>query len=159
MHIYFDFFLCNKFHAVLKPNVYSYIGLDKLGGFAEPSIVDAWPKVEQYASATSSQMADQVASGEVTVVDVRADQEWDAGHLPNAKHIMLGYLEERVMEIPTDKPVLVHCRSGARSAIAASLLQAKGITNVINLQGGYLDWHQANLPVSYNGAGHNGNHS
>jgi hydroxyacylglutathione hydrolase len=88
-----------------------------------------------------------VAAGEVIVVDVRNDHEWQAGHIPGARHLMLGYLPERVSEIPTDKPVLVQCQSGVRSAIGASILQAKGILNVMNLSGGINAWAAAGLPV------------
>ena len=68
-----------------------------------------------------------VARGEATVVDVRGRAEWEAGHLPGVPNIPLGYLAERLAELPTDKPVVVHCQGGARSAIAASVLQARGL--------------------------------
>lgn len=53
------------------------------------------------------------------------------------ENIPVGYLTDRLEEIPRDKPLVVHCQGGARSAIAASLLRAKGLTNVINLTGGF----------------------
>jgi hydroxyacylglutathione hydrolase len=60
---------------------------------------------------------------------------------------MLGHLLNRAGEVSNDKPVVVQCRSGARSAIAASILQAKGVKNVTNLMGGYRDWAAAGLPI------------
>ncbi|HEY0035076.1 MAG TPA: rhodanese-like domain-containing protein, partial [Longimicrobium sp.] len=56
-------------------------------------------------------------------------------------------LPDRLDEVPGGKPVVLQCQGGARSAIAASLLQARGITDVINLTGGYQAWHAAGLPV------------
>jgi hydroxyacylglutathione hydrolase len=64
---------------------------------------------------------------------------------------MLGYLAQRLDEVPADKPVVVLCRSGNRSAIGASLLQAHGIADVYNLQGGIRDWSAAGLPIVKNG--------
>jgi hydroxyacylglutathione hydrolase len=129
----------------------TYIGLANAAGYFEPAALDAWREAghpaESYTRATPAQIADKVAAGEVTVIDVRNDHEWQAGHIPGARHLMLGYLPERVSEIPTDKPVLVQCQSGARSAIGASILQTKGIANVLNLAGGISAWTAAGLPV------------
>jgi hydroxyacylglutathione hydrolase len=49
--------------------------------------------------------------------------------------------------VPAGKPVVLQCQGGARSAIAASVLQARGIADVINLTGGYQAWHAAGLPI------------
>lgn len=128
-----------------------YIGLDNIGGYFDLSVFDAWRKagdpLQHYEVATPTQIADQVAAGQITVVDVRQADEWQSGHIPDAHHIMLGYLPERLSEIPTDKPVVVQCRSGARSAIGASVLQARGLPRVINLLGGIKAWSAAGLPV------------
>jgi hydroxyacylglutathione hydrolase len=64
---------------------------------------------------------------------------------------MLGYLPNRIGEIPTGKPVVVHCRTQNRSAIGASILQAKGIPNVIKMRAGYQGWAVAGLPIERNG--------
>jgi len=133
-----------------------YIGLDNIGGYFEPDLLDAWQQsgqqLQQYQFATPTEIAPQIDRGEVAVVDVRALSEWNEGHLPNARHMMLGYLADRIQELPTDKPVVVHCRTDNRSAIGASLLQAKGITNVIKMKEGYQGWASAGLPVKKNGA-------
>jgi hydroxyacylglutathione hydrolase len=84
------------------------------------------------------------------VLDVRALTEWQTGHIPAAQHLMLGYLPERIGEVPAGKPLLVQCQAGARSAIGASILQANGLTNVMNLKGGFQAWAAAGLPVSRN---------
>lgn len=64
--------------------------------------------------------------------------------MPN---VPLGHLVERIGGLPTDRPLVVHCQSGARSAIATSLLRARGVEHVINLVGGFADWQAAGLPV------------
>jgi hydroxyacylglutathione hydrolase len=86
-------------------------------------------------------------NGAVTVLDVRGQAEYDAGHLPGVQHIPLGYLRERVAEVPRDRPVVVHCKAGGRSAIAASVLAAHGFEDVLNLDGGYDRWVAAGLPT------------
>lgn len=129
-----------------------YIGLDHLGGYFEPEVIATWPGERQsYQTTTPGEIAETVLKGEVTVIDVRALSEWNEGHLPQARHIMLGYLLRQAAEIPRDKPVLVHCQVHSRSAIGASILQAKGISQIIKLDSGYEGWVAAGLPVEYNG--------
>lgn len=83
------------------------------------------------------------------VLDVREPAEFAAGHLPRARHIPLGELSRRVEEIAKfkEKPVIVTCRSGARSGSACRTLVKAGFTNVHNLKGGIGAWQQASLPV------------
>jgi hydroxyacylglutathione hydrolase len=83
-----------------------------------------------------------------TVIDVRGRSEWNHGHLPHATHVYLGDLLERAKNLKRDEPIVVHCQTGARSAIAASLLMAKGFTNVTNFAGGFNAWRKAGLPIA-----------
>jgi rhodanese-related sulfurtransferase len=80
------------------------------------------------------------------LLDVREQDEWDAGHAPQAVHIPLGDLPERVGELPEGDRVVVVCRSGARSARATAWL-VQGGYDAVNLDGGMLDWERAGLPV------------
>jgi hydroxyacylglutathione hydrolase len=129
----------------------SYIGLDNAAGYFEPNVIEAWSrsggKLQSYPVITAQEIGHKVKQNEVTVIDVRGLNEWQEGHIPEAQHIMLGYLSERLAEIPTGKPVVVQCQAGARSAIGASILQAKGFPNVMNLEGGISAWAAAGLPV------------
>ncbi|GFK92497.1 putative adenylyltransferase/sulfurtransferase MoeZ [Fundidesulfovibrio magnetotacticus] len=77
--------------------------------------------------------------GGLLVLDVRQPWEYEEFHLPGAKLLPLGELEERRAEIPDDAPVLVYCHSGRRSAAAASLL-AHAHPDVTNLLGGIMAW-------------------
>jgi hydroxyacylglutathione hydrolase len=93
------------------------------------------------------------------VIDVRGQPEWDAGHMPRARHLFLGSLSELVRDIPRDTPIAVHCQGGTRSAIAASLLQAQGFTDVASVTGGFRAWEAAGLPVGTTGEPGNGTNS
>ena len=80
--------------------------------------------------------------GEVTLLDVRQDWEYEEFHLPGAKLLPLDQLADRLAEIPRDKPLLVYCRSGTRSAAAAALLAGQGFPDVSNILGGVMAWTQ-----------------
>jgi hydroxyacylglutathione hydrolase len=130
----------------------AYIGIDKVTGYWADTAVAEWQQSgkssQSYAVVPATELAQKIFNGEVTVVDVRSQTEWDEGHLPGASHIMLGYLPERAAElVNSDKPIVVQCRSGARSGIGASILQAQGAANVINLAGGIREWAKAGLPI------------
>ncbi len=84
------------------------------------------------------------------VVDVRTDKEYQQGHIMNALHIPLGVLEDRVQELQAYKasPIVLVCRSGARSAQAAGKLRKLGFADVHNMGGGMLAWERASLPTT-----------
>ena len=86
---------------------------------------------------------------DAAVLDVREHHEYASGHLPNARHIPSGKVSERMDEIEKlkGKPLLVYCRSGARSSSVCVLLSKKGFGKVYNLKGGILSWEGAKLPV------------
>jgi len=77
------------------------------------------------------------------VVDVREPYEWDAGHLPGARHIPLGDIANRLGELPRDTDVVLYCEAGARSARALDVLRDAGFTRARHLKGGYLAWARA----------------
>lgn len=85
------------------------------------------------------------------IVDVREPDEWAEARIPGAVHIPLGQIVERAAEIPRDRPVILQCRSGARSATATRKLVELGRTNVHNLEGGIGDWAAEGLPIDYGG--------
>ncbi len=83
------------------------------------------------------------ADYDATVVDVRWDAEWDETHIPYAMHIPLPDLARRAAEIPRDRRVAVHCRSGYRSVIGVSLLERAGYARLAHLPGGIEAWGDA----------------
>ena len=83
--------------------------------------------------------------GTAHILDVREDDEWDAGHIPGAVHIPLATLGGRMGEVTKGRVWLVICRSGSRSSRAAEVLRASGI-DARNVAGGVRAWAQAGLP-------------
>ena len=79
------------------------------------------------------------------VLDVREDLEWAYGHIASATHIPLAQLPARLDEVPEGQTLVV-CKVGGRSAHAVGYLQAQG-RNVVNLDGGMLDWFAAGRPM------------
>jgi rhodanese-related sulfurtransferase len=80
------------------------------------------------------------------LLDVRRDDEWAAGHAPDAVHIPLAELPDRLAEVPKDQPVCAVCHSGGRSARATAFLAQQGYT-VTNYEGGMLAWRDAGGPL------------
>ncbi|HEY0928531.1 MAG TPA: MBL fold metallo-hydrolase, partial [Gemmatimonas sp.] len=123
------------------------IGFDRIVGWAgAEALLDAWTArgraPGRVVQLTSSELA--ARQGVPPIVDVRGLSEWSGGHLPGAQHIPLGALPDRIAEIP-EGPVVIQCQSGARSAIATSLLHRAGRTDAVNLVGGYQGWRAAGL--------------
>ncbi|WGZ94674.1 MAG: rhodanese-like domain-containing protein [Candidatus Thiothrix putei] len=104
-------------------------------------------KYKQVNTTQAVQILNQDGS---VVIDVREDNEVNSGKIKGAKHIPLGQLKKRMVELEQakSKPVLVYCRSGSRSAHACSVMTKAGFENVSNLAGGIMAWESANLPVS-----------
>jgi hydroxyacylglutathione hydrolase len=127
------------------------IGLDHAAGVFGDDAIAAWTAaggelgtVEQATVAEVSAMLDR---GGAAIIDVRGRAEWEAGHIPGVPNVPLGHLTDRLSELPADRPLVVQCQAGARSSIAASVLLARGVRNVVNMTGGYAAWQQAGLPV------------
>ena len=98
--------------------------------------------------AVSVQQAhDQMEKGTAVMVDVREPAELAEAAVPGTIDIPLGQLEARAGEIPTDKPVLVFCRSGNRSQEGAAILAAKGY-DASTVEGGIIAWQDAGLPTT-----------
>lgn len=79
-------------------------------------------------------------------LDVREDDEWQAGHIDGARHIPLRELSGRVGELAKGRPIVAVCRSGSRSAAAVRELKQLGY-DAENLDGGVTAWTKAGLPL------------
>ena len=86
-----------------------------------------------------------LVEGGALLLDVRNDDEWVVGHAPAAVHMPLGALSERHTELPTDRRIVVICRSGGRSARATEALVGAGY-DAVNLAGGMQAWAALGLP-------------
>jgi glyoxylase-like metal-dependent hydrolase (beta-lactamase superfamily II)/rhodanese-related sulfurtransferase len=86
---------------------------------------------------------------DLRIIDVRESTEYtgDLGHIPGSSLVPLPQLSERLKELAKDEPIVTVCRSGGRSAQAATLLAKAGFAKVANLRGGMLNWHAQGLPV------------
>ncbi len=90
------------------------------------------------------------------LLDVRTAEEFGAGHLTGARNLPLQTIQQKLgqqmgqqmAEVPTDKPVILYCRSGNRSSMAAQLLQAAGYTNLYNA-GSLHDLAKQGLPIQH----------
>ncbi|HJU88457.1 MAG TPA: rhodanese-like domain-containing protein [Gemmatimonadaceae bacterium] len=129
----------------------SMIGLDRVAGYFGSEVISGWAAeggtLETIEHITPRELAARQRRGDVAVIDVRGASEWEEGHIPGVPNIPVGMLPDRLDEVPRDKPVAVHCQSGARSAIAASVLQASGVKNVMNVAGGFAEWSAGGLAV------------
>ena len=127
------------------------IGITRLRGVFGGDVMQEWKSraeplvgVEQLDPAGLAKISD---GGRVQLIDVRSPEEWSNGHLPGAKHIPLAALPDSLDELDKSVPIVLHCKGGGRSSIAASFLQSHGIANVANLAGGYEAWVKQGLPV------------
>jgi len=84
------------------------------------------------------------------LVDVRADHEWDAGHIAGAIHVALPELPNRIGELDRDRPVVVYCRGGSRSSMATAALTDAGY-EAAKLSEGIVGWSGEDLPLEPEG--------
>ena len=125
------------------------IGLDRVEGWLPPEVLE--PASRFGATATLRRVAwdeaERLREEGAELVDVRRATEFREGHWAGARHIHLGHLPDRSQDLPSDQPVLVYCRSGARSAIAASLLESRGV-EAVDVAGGILERTRRGLPLA-----------
>lgn len=127
------------------------VGFDDVRGYLEGGM-DAWEvagfPLASLATLSVHELHERVKGNRnLTVLDVRTESEWNAGHIAGAIHIHGGKLQERFAEVPRDKPVAVVCGSGYRASIAASFLQREKYEAVSNVIGGMTAWKAAGLPT------------
>ncbi len=84
------------------------------------------------------------------LIDVRADHEWNAGHIAGATHIALPELPQRTGEIDKDRQVVIYCRGGNRSSMAAAALTEAGY-DAVKLSEGIVGWSEEDLPLEPEG--------
>ncbi len=108
-----------------------------------------WPTLFRSKDTLSTLQAIQLLNqGKVTVLDVRGSDEFNSGHLKDARHIPLDQLSARCSELNKSHPVLVVCAVGGRAARGASLLKRTGFDKVYVLGGGFNEWQSQGLPTA-----------
>jgi len=132
------------------------IGFDNVAGYLANGMraLETRPELAQRtAQITAPALAEWIdgqrpdAGATPEVLDIRSEAEHAGGHIEGSLNIPLPRLEERIGELPADRPVVVHCEGGYRSAIGASLLQKLGRQHVYDLVGGYKAWAATRLPA------------
>jgi hydroxyacylglutathione hydrolase len=128
------------------------IGFDTVAGALDGGM-DAWQSsgraLSTFETVDVEDMAEWILSAEpMTVVDTRDEHEWAAGHVPGAVHLYVPDVSHRAGEIPAEAPVAVHCASGYRAGIAASLLEQAGLKQIKHVHGPYSDWDRLHLAES-----------
>ncbi len=127
------------------------IGLDRVAGCFPASAVAGWAAAhhggETVPELAPERLERMLEADEAAVVDVRTGSEWQAGHIPGSLNLPLGRLVESLDRVPRGRPLAVHCQSGARAAVAISVLQANGFDDVRHLDGDFGEWSEAGRPV------------
>ena len=99
------------------------------------------------APEVSREEAQKLIEDGAQLVDVRVDHEWEVGHIAGATHLPLAELAERAGEIDKERPVVVYCRGGNRSSMAAAALADAGY-DAAKLSEGIVGWDEAGLPLA-----------
>jgi hydroxyacylglutathione hydrolase len=127
------------------------IGIDHVVGYAGPEVVAAWQQsgrpLESVRMVSVGDVARQARRGDVTVLDVRTAAERAQDHIAGSIHIPLPELCGRLDELDRGRPMIVHCQAGSRSAIATSVLLARGFSRVEDMRGGLNAWREAGHQV------------
>ena len=128
------------------------IGFDTIAGALNGGM-DAWRasgrELSSFQTVDVEDLAAWVLSAEpMTVVDARDEHEWVGGHVPGAVHLYVPDIPHHADEIPRHAPVAVHCASGYRAGIAASLLEQAGLKRIIHVNAPYSDWDRLHLAES-----------
>jgi len=127
------------------------VGYDNTLGYLEGGMA-AWKKagmeIDEIESINGAAFAQRQKAGEIHILDVRKPGEWSGEHLEGAQHFPLDFLNNHMGEINSDQTYYLHCRSGYRSTIAASILRARGFKNLINVQDTFEAFGKAGMTVT-----------
>ncbi len=107
-------------------------------------------RLKGYQPVNPTEAVNLINRDNALVLDVREVNEYQSGHILNARHIPQSALPKRLDELEKDKdrPIILVCRSGSRSSHAAGVLKKHGFEKVYNLSGGIMAWQNANLPLT-----------
>jgi hydroxyacylglutathione hydrolase len=116
------------------------------GGF--PAWIDAGSPIESNGRISVEELAHRLGAGtEPLVIDVRQAGEFDDGHVPGALHLFAGDIQDRLSELPRDRPIAAICASGFRASVAASLLRSAGFDDVTWVSDGFPAWQARGYAV------------
>jgi len=135
------FFVAYKNDVLAVLEALFAIGIDNVPGYFTAEVVEeAHESLEQVTPRAARDAG-------LFLLDVRGETEYRERHIPGVRHIHMGSILEHLDELPRDETIGVHCASGERSQVVASLLQANGFAQVVNISGGIDAWQDAGLPI------------
>lgn len=118
------------------------VGYTHVLGYVEGGF-EAWKAagkpVDTLESIPATELENRLANSDLKVVDVRKPSEWEAEHLEGAYNLPLDFIHDRLNEVQPENEYYVHCKSGFRSLVAASIMKANGFNQVIDIAGGFND--------------------
>jgi hydroxyacylglutathione hydrolase len=127
------------------------IGYDQIVGYLGKGLnswLEAGKPKESSGSLSVHELQEKIVTGEqLTLLDVRSKDEWEKGRIAGSIHIYVGLLEKRLQKVPIGYPVVIICKSGNRSSIAASILLRDSRKNIFNLLGGITAWQNAGYEI------------
>jgi len=141
MEAFFVFLQKNPFNMML------------FGGAVATGLMLLWPLVMRPFRAgrevSALEAVQLINRKDAVVVDVRDTGEYEAGHVAGARHVPEKHLTERLKDLEKfkERPIIVTCRSGARSDVAVQVLRRNGFATAVNLRGGIAAWEQAGMPL------------
>lgn len=94
----------------------------------------------RYSDVTVFEAKEMIDLGNVFILDVRTQEEYESGHIRNSKSIPLYLLDMRLKEIPQNRKILVYSREGVQGALASEFLSKNGYLEVYNMKGGINEW-------------------
>ncbi|HUE28745.1 MAG TPA: MBL fold metallo-hydrolase [Solirubrobacteraceae bacterium] len=125
------------------------IGVDTVVGYLDggmQQLENAPELVDRIERITAGSLAERLGEPPAPmVIDVRTAREWGEDHIDGAVNVPLSQLAQRLGALPSDRPLVVYCASGYRSAVATSLIRREGLANVATLVGGLAAWKSAQL--------------
>jgi rhodanese-related sulfurtransferase len=141
MEAFFVFLQKNPFNMML------------FGGAVATGLMLLWPLVMRPFRAGREvgvlEAVQLINRKDAVVIDVRDTGEYEAGHVAGARHVPEKQLTERLKDLEKfkERPIIVTCRSGARSDVAVQVLRRNGFVTAVNLRGGIAAWQQAGMPL------------
>jgi hydroxyacylglutathione hydrolase len=129
------------------------IGIERIAGVFPASRVYELQQGGEWISSRELTVDKARINHTAAILDVRGRSEYAEGHLPNSINIPVGELQRRLDEVPKGE-VIVHCKGGSRSAMAASILQQSGRDDVANMLGGFAEWQRKGFAVEKGNGAH-----
>ncbi|MGK9118287.1 MBL fold metallo-hydrolase [Olivibacter jilunii] len=135
--------ITNELHTEELTRKLMRIGMDNIYGFVT-DLEKMNIELEKSDLVNIGELKKHLDKKDAQIIDVRSESEYNVGHIKGVENIVLTSLENNLAKIDQDKPVIVHCQSGVRAAMAYSILKRNGIQNLKIYSGGINEWTEKN---------------